>query len=213
MSRIIDHTHPNYRNLLEIDEKRRYNGAYYYSREIVKNIIPRVETDRNWITINVRGVGCNHAIVFVHNNLHPENYDWLNRYDDLILVCGIPGTMDNVSHLGRAVYLPLSIDVEYVRQFRAKEKTKIVAYAGRKSKMEHGAIPERVDVLSGMPRPRLLRAMAEYKEVYAVGRTAIEARCLGCKVKAYDPRFPDVDMWRVVDNSDAAKMLQEIIDE
>lgn len=213
MSRIIDHTHPNYRNLLGIDEKRRYNGAYYYSREIVKNIIPRVETDRNWITINVRGVGCNHAIVFVHNNLHPENYDWLNRYDDLILVCGIPGTMDKVSHLGRAVYLPLSIDVEYVRQFRSKEKTKTVAYAGRKSKMEHGAIPEGVDVLSGMPRPRLLRTMAEYEEVYAVGRTAIEARCLGCKVKAYDPRFPDVDVWRVVDNSDAAKMLQEIIDE
>ena len=58
-----------------------------------------------------------------------------------------------------------------------------------------------------------LPAMAEYKEVYAVGRTAIEAKALGCRVKAYDPRFPDPDRWKVLDNKDAAKILQEQIDQ
>ena len=51
---IIDHNHPLYakkRNNLINGNK--YNGAYYYSREIVKNIIPLVKTDRNWITIRL----------------------------------------------------------------------------------------------------------------------------------------------------------------
>lgn len=45
---IIDHNNPLYvkkRNSLINGNK--YNGAYYYSREIVKNIIPLVKTDRN----------------------------------------------------------------------------------------------------------------------------------------------------------------------
>lgn len=46
---IIDHTHYKYRRRRELlPEAQRHNGAYYYSREIVKNIIPLVETDRNW---------------------------------------------------------------------------------------------------------------------------------------------------------------------
>ena len=63
-----------------------------------------------------------------------------------------------------------------------------------------------------MKRPQLLAAMAEYKQIYAVGRTAIEARALGCTIKAYDERFPDPRRWKVVDNKDAAKMLQKQLD-
>ena len=55
--------------------------------------------------------------------------------------------------------------------------------------------------------------MAEYETVYAVGRTAIEAKILGCKLKAYDPRFPKVSRWKILDNKKAAKMLQEMLDE
>ena len=87
---IIDHTHPNYLRKWRNAGLNQFNGAYYYSKEIVENIIPNVETDRNWITVNVKGVGLNHAIVFIHNNLHPENYEWLKfyGYKDLVLVCG-----------------------------------------------------------------------------------------------------------------------------
>ena len=50
--------------------------------------------------------------------------------------------------------------------------------------------------------------MAEYRTIYAVGRTAIEARALGCIVKPYDPRYPDPELWQVLDNREAAHMLQ-----
>lgn len=212
---IIDHTHYRYRQRRELlPEAQRHNGAYYYSREIVKNIIPLVETDRNWITINIQGVGVDHSIVFIHNNLHPENYDWLKYYGykDLVLVCGIKETCEKVAHLGTAIYLPLSIDVDYVKQFMAEERTKKAAFAGRRSKANAEKLPADIDYLCGMKRPQLLAAMAEYKQIYAVGRTAIEAKALGCTIKAYDERFPDTRRWKVVDNKDAAKMLQKQLD-
>ena len=85
---IIDHNDRRYRDKWNLMEGNKYNGAFYYSKEIVANIIPNVKTDRNWITVNVQGAGADHAIVFIHNNLHPENYDWLQTYGykDLILV-------------------------------------------------------------------------------------------------------------------------------
>ena len=162
--------------------------------------------------VNVTGVGCDNAIVFIHNNLHPERYDWLKRYDDLILVCGIRETIPKVEHLGRAIYLPLSIDTEYVKQFRVDEKTKDAAFVGRRSKMRLGELPEGIDYLHGIRRQKLLPRMAEYKTVYAVGRTAIEAKCLGCKVLAYDKRFPNPSIWKVLDNKEAARMLQRELD-
>ncbi len=78
---IISHNNAEYRKKWENAGANQYNGAFYYSKEILKNIIPNVETSRNWVTVNVRGVGCNHAIVFVHNNLHPSNYEWLRQYE------------------------------------------------------------------------------------------------------------------------------------
>lgn len=211
---IIDHTHPAYVQRWRAAGRNKFNGAYYYSHEIVMNIIPRVKTDRNWITVNVRGFGCDHAIVFIHNNLHPDHYDWLKRYEDLVLVCGVPETVPKVAHLGKAIYLPLSIDTEYVKQFRVKEKTKGEAFAGRPVKRKkYGEIPEGVDVLENMPREQLLRKMAEYETIYAVGRCALEAKCLKCKLKAYDPRYPKVSRWKVIDNAKAAEMLQEMLDE
>lgn len=208
---IIDHRHPRYKYKYALAGLNRWNGAFYYSQEIVRNIIPNVKTDRNWITVNVPGLGCDHAIVFIHNNLHPENYTWLERYKDLILVCGIPETVEKVSHLGKAIYLPISVDVDYVKEFR-KPKTKDTAFVGRPAK-KTADLPDDIDYLEGLPREKLLEAMADYETVYAVGRCAIEAKILKCKLKAYDPRFPKVSRWKVLDNKDAAKMLQEILDE
>ena len=211
---IIDHTHPEYLKKWRAAGKNQYNGAYYYSQEIVDNIIPNIETSRNWITVNVKGVGCDHAIVFIHNNLHPENYEWLRFYGyrDLVLVCGIPETVEKVAHLGKAIYLPISVDVDYVEQFRVEEKTKEAAFVGRPAKRKYGKLPDGIDYLEGLPREDLLRAMAEYKTVYAVGRCAIEAKILGCKLKAYDPRFPKVSRWKILNNKDAVSMLQEELD-
>lgn len=211
---IIDHTDRRYIESRERLSGNKYNGAYYYSQEIAENIIPGVETDRHWITVNVRGAGMDHAIVFVHNNLHPENYEWLRTYGyrDLIMVCGIEETCEKVAHIGTPIYLPLSIDVEYVKQFKT-EKTKEIAYAGREIKSEGCELPEGIDHLEGMPRDIFLSELAKYQTVYAVGRTAIEAKALGCRLKAFDPRFPKVSRWKVLDNAAAAKILQAKLNE
>ena len=144
----------------------------------------------------------------MHNNIDPEGlYGWLGRYEDLVMVCGIPGTMERVKDIGEPVYLPLSIDVADVVRYK-RPKTKDVAFAGRSVKRENKDLPDGIDFIEEMPRPKLLAQMAQYKKVYAVGRTAIEAVCLGCKVLPYDPRFPDPSIWEVIDNSEAAAMLQ-----
>lgn len=212
---IINHEHREYQRRWKVAGKNKFNGAFYYSREICKNIIPNVNTDRNWITVNLRGVGADHSIVFVHNNLRPENYEWLRQYNDIVLVCGVPETVDKVSHIGQAIYLPLSIDLEYVERFKvAPDRRRGTAFAGRPSKrtMDSANVPSGVDILEGMSRPNLLAAMATREKVYAVGRTAIEARALGCEVLPYDERFPDPDRWAVIDNKDAARILQLKLD-
>lgn len=207
---IIDHDDRDYRRRWRRSGGNRYNGAFYYSKEIVKNIIPNVSTDRNWVTVNQVGRALDHSIVFVHNNLHPEHYEWLRRYDDVLLVCGVPSTCAKVAHIADAVYLPLSVDVAYVSQFRC-EKDRDTAFFGRKGK-SYGYDFGDADVVFGIKRQEMLPIMARYRRVYAVGRTAIEARVLGCEVLPYDPRFPDPSFWKVVDNLEAAAMLQKILD-
>ena len=208
---IIDHTHVFYRRKWCLAGAARFNGAYYYSKEIVERIIPRVKTDRNWITINIPGAGLDHSIVFIHNNVRPDYYNWLSKYKDLILVCGVPETCGKVAHLGTPIYVPLSIDVKFVKGF-AKDKTKDTAYAGRSNKKKN-YIPQGVDILEDLERIQLLKKMAEYEKIYAVGRCAIEAAALGCEVLPYDPRFPDPSIWEVIDNREAAKILQAKLDE
>lgn len=203
---IIDHNHPMYRLKWYNAGNNKYNGAFYYSKEIKKHFIPNIETSRNWITVNIPNVGMSHSIVFIHNNLHPENYKHLEKYEDLILVCGIKSTMKKVKHLGKTIYLPLSIDTEYVSKFKC-EKTKETAFIGRLAKGVGYNFGDDVDIISGMPRGELLPIMAQYKKVYAVGLTAIEAKCLGAEILPYDPRYPK-DIWDVIDIRDAAKMLK-----
>lgn len=211
---IIDTNHPQYKMKWRALGRNKYNGAYYYSQEIVREIIPRVQTDRNWVTVNIKGIAVDHALVFVHNNKHPENYAWLKTYGykDLVFVCGTPETAETMKRLGPTIYLPLSVDVEEVKQYRVKEKTKGAAFAGRPAKRAGWEIPDGVDILENLPREELLRRMAEYETIYAVGRCAIEAKVLKCKLKAYDPRYPKVSRWKVLDNKDAAKILQEELD-
>lgn len=207
---VINHESARYkRERLGLSLGERHNGAYYYSREICKNIIPRVRTARNWLTVDYVGAKpFDHAIAFVHNNEHPEHYkEWAGL--DAVLVCGVRETVDKVKDYGKAIYLPLSIDVEYVRKYTA-EKTRDVCYAGRKAKMQ--GVPASVDILTDLPRDLMLAELARYRRVYAVGRLALEAIALGCEVLPYDKRYPDVSVWRLLDNRDAAIMLQKELD-
>lgn len=211
--RIVDHTNPDYIRLWKQAGENRFNGAYYYSKEIVKNIIPNVKTDRKWITIHTPKEPADHSIVFVHNNKMPEYmYSYLRMYDDVVLVCGVPQTVEKVINFGKAIYLPLSIDTEELKKYRSP-KTRDCAYFGRYSKTVGLKLPPKCEFICNRPRHELLKEMAKYRTVYAVGRTAIEARFLGCKIGVYDPRFPDPSIWKVLSNQDAAKILQRKLDE
>ena len=209
---IYDHTSNVYRARWKLMGDNKFNGAYYYSQEIVANIIPNVKTDRSWVTINAPSQCEDGAIVFIHNNLDPGVYDWMKKYEDLVLVCGIPETCEKVKHLGTPIYLPLSIDVAEVKEYKVKKKTKKVAFVGRKDKRTF-KLPDGIDYLEGMPRELLLEELAKYRKVYAVGRCAIEAKALGCEILPYDDRFPDPSIWNVMDNKEAARILQEKLDE
>ena len=97
MPKIIDTTNPDYviyRKLFYPKGSGAYNGAYYYSKEIVKNIIPNVETDRPWDTLGMKCTRTlDHAIVFLHHCLSWDRvYSWLDRYNDLIYVCSTKPT-------------------------------------------------------------------------------------------------------------------------
>lgn len=210
---IIDHTHPIYvKKRQNQSEGNKYNGAYYYSKDIVKHIIPKVKTDRNWVTIRLPEVEPpDHSIVFIHNNRNPNYYSYLKKHKDMILVCSTPHTYENMKFFGKPILLPLSVDVESVAKYRKKNKNSNACFAGRKSKITN-KVPIGIPILSNMPQTELIKKMSDYKEVYAVGRTAIQAKILGCKVLPYDNMYPDPKVWDVVDCSEAAAMLQSILD-
>lgn len=223
MNKIIDTTNPDYKAYCKIffpSGEGIHNGAYYYSKEIVENIIPLVKTDRPWDTLGMRcarSMDC--AIVFIHHNLrHDEVYGWLKRYNDLVYVCSSEASYEWAKQQsnGHAIFLPLSIDTKYVKQFKTK-KTKQACYAGNrwafKTEDIDKYVPKDTDFIKpNTPRDELLAWMAEYKECYAIGRTALEALALGCKLKVCDSRYPDVKYWKLLDNKKAAKMLQKELD-
>lgn len=73
-------------------------------------------------------------------------------------------------------------------------------------------MPPGIDYVSGLERNLLLQKLAYYKEAYAVGRTAIEAKILGLNILPFDPRYLNPNLWQPFDNKDAAKMLQKELD-
>lgn len=207
---IIDYQHPAYQMKHRAMWRGQYNGAYYYSKEIREFLIPKVKTDRNWVTINIKGFGADHSIVFIHNNKHPKNYDWMSKYHDLVLVVGVPETAEKVAHLGKTIYLPLPIDEANVALYKIPHD-RDVAYAGRGRKFVGMKVEG--DPICDLPREEMLEKMSHYKRIYAVGRTAIEAKILGAEILPYDPRFPDPSVWKVFTYDDAAKYLQQKLDE
>ena len=211
---IVDHNHPRIRRIRSNPKfaPNKHNGAYYYSVEIGKYFIPVIQTDRNWVTMNVKQEAPRHAIVFAHNNIHLE---WYAKYrnKDAILVCGMPETAERLKVYGKTIYLPLSVDVREVERYRT-EKTEDVCFVGRKSK-RNARVPVGVPCLEGMPRPQLLTELAKYRRAYAVDRCAVEAKVLGCQVLEYGYNYGvrhSEDFWQILDSRDAAKILQTELD-
>lgn len=219
MSIIIGVNNSNYLAYRKAFPEGRYNGAYYYAKEIEENIIPLVKTDRNWDCLGMKVTPhYNHSIIFLHHNLNfASTYKWVNRRKDVILVASSWVTYAAAQDAGyRVIYLPLSVDVDYVKQFKTP-KTKRACYAGNrwsfKKKDLAEMVPDYVDYPErNLPREELLKFIAPYKECYAIGRCAIEAKILGCKIKVCDSRYLDPGYWGVVDNKDAAEILQRELD-
>ena len=219
---ILDHTHPEYMKRRRETGNGKYNGCYYYSKEIVENIIPRVETKRDWNTVGRNMEGMHDGmIVFLHDNSTPWNYGWLKLYKDLILVCSSKYTKLSVAYSGRTILLPMSIDTEYVKKFRVAKKTKDTCFVGNvwvKNSMTDpnsvSRVPGKVDFFSSLPREKLLRKLAQYRRAYAIDRCAQEALVLGCELLPMETRYScDPVEGGVLDNRDAASLLQRKLDE
>lgn len=208
MGKIYSHESELYKNNIH------QNGAYWYSKEIVRNIIPNVKTKRPWVTVRLGDFCVDHAIYFVHNNLRPELYEHIKKYKDVILVVGVPETVEKVKHLAdHVIYLPLSVDVDDVMRWE-RPKDKLCCYAGRKDKPGVDTLdPKLIDFLCDMNRDAMLSEVARYRFCFAVGRTAIEAKCLGCMILPFDTRFPNPQVWQILTNQEAAEKLQKLLDE
>lgn len=217
-TKIFSHESPEYLEKWNSMDFGKYNGAYYYSQEIVKNIIPNVDTDYNWVTINIKGCCYDHSIVFIHSNVDWDaKYGWLADFKDLILVCSAWETYEYMKKYGKTIFLPLSVDVPYVKSFATDEqKDDTPCYCGNRWSFKENDLriylPYSYMQLNQMPREEMLRQLARYKYVYAIGRCAIEAKILGAEIRVCDHRYPDPEFWKVIDNHDAAKMLQEQLD-
>jgi len=210
---IIDHTHPEYKKRRAKQGFGKYNGAYYYSKDIVKYIIPNVKTDRNWVTVRMENLPIpDHSIVFIHNNRNPNYYAYLKQYKDLVLVTSVQHTYENMKFFSdKVILLPLSVDIKSIEKYKIKNKTKKMAFAGRRLKMNN-RIPDECDILTDMPQSELIKKMATYEKIFAVGRTAMQAIILGAKIEVYDDMYPDPRLWKPLDCSEAVKILQKELD-
>lgn len=221
---IIDHNHHAFKKRWEkLKDGNQYNGAYFYSQEIVNNIIPNVHTKKpwNWMTVSVPTIAKDRTVFFVHDNTFKlwKNFECLKSRKQFVFVCGWEKAVKELKKRGfkNVIYLPRSVDVEYVKQFRVPEKTKEAAFCGRKATLtrdvQRKRFPPGIDFIYGLPREEFLQKMAQYKKVYAIGRVAIEAKVLGCEIGVYDTRYPDPNYWKILDNSVAAKILERKLNE
>ena len=208
MNLYFSHLSPEYKAL----NLSKTNGAYWYSKELAENILPKIKTNRPFVTINLNPFCIDNAIVFIHNNLDQSGYEWLKQYKNLICLCSKIETVCNLIEIlpkAHIVYLPMSIDTNYIKQFKAKRKTKQACYFGRGATVPHN-LPENVKILGTGEREASLKEVAKYKTVYARGRCLLEAKCLGCNTVNTSERTGSEEL---LDNKDAIKLLQKIINE
>ena len=210
--KIISHESPEYLKL-PINHD---NGAFFYSKEMLENVVPYIKTERNWVLINAEQQCFDHSIVLIHNNAHPERYEWLTPFKDLILVCSSIKTLKTMIEMfphQHSIFIPLSIDTNYVKKFKAARKTRDVAYFGRLEKIpKEIAEDASIDKIFGTDREKILKEVSKYRKVYAIGRCALEAKCLGCEVESHAGEYEN-QTWEVIDNKEIIPELQRILDE
>lgn len=212
MTKIISHLSPEWINL-QIPHQ---NGAYWYSKELLERIVPNIKTSRNWVLINAEHACMNHSIVFIHNNAHPERYEWLAPFKDLVLVCSTIKTLNRIIEMfpkQHSIFIPLSIDVDYISKFKVERKTKGTCYYGRLEKCPEKMMnDESIIKIGNGERDSLLKEVAKYKTVYAIGRCALEALALGCKVLPHKGEYEDVN-FTLTDNKEIIPELQRLLNE
>ena len=216
MTKIFSHLSPEYQAYCKEYNIIPDNGAFYYSGEIVKNIIPKIKTKRNWVTVNIPFNCYDNSIVFIHNNKNPERYWWLENFKNLIIVCSNYKTLRIMCEFFpkfHSILIPLSIDTEYVEQFKAKRKTKKTAYYGRLEKCPPEILEDKtITKIYGKDREKNLKEVAKFKTVYSIGRCQLEAKCLDCKVICHEGEYDNI-YWKLLDNKDVIPELQRLLNE
>ena len=112
----------------------------------------------------------------------------------------------------------MSIDTEYVKKFRVAKKTKGTCFVGNRWVRDNMTdsnpsvlVTGKVDFLSGMKREKLLKEIAKYRRAMAIDRCALECKVLGCELIPIDIRYHCDQVGRVIDNVEAAGMLQSAL--
>lgn len=215
---IIDTSNETYRRLYDaLPDNSKYNGLYYYAKTFEKYIVPNVKTDRKWNTIGLEPCGgFDREIVMIHNNLDPEkSYCYLNRFDDVICISNVRKSADAVLQFGHSIYLPPCVSVKEVRKFgKGIKKDQDSCFAGNpwrayKDEIDR-LVPAWVHRFGTMPREELLPIVAHYKNCYAIGCTAAEARALGCNIMKRSDEY-DPEDFPLIDVADAVKCIEKAI--
>lgn len=166
------------------------NGAYWYSKEIEDIILPEIKSSLFIVTagatlLDKKDIPDGAVVVCHDNRTTLKSYKkLLNK--EVLWVCSKKSTVKTLKKAGeKAVYIPLSIDTKYVKQFKTK-KTKDIAYVGNAWAFKKDylkSLPDNIVQLSNLPREKLLKQMAKFKHIIAEGRCLMEAQILGCKVE------------------------------
>lgn len=216
MKIIQDHNSYEYLEARSKLKLGKHNGAYYYSKEIVENFIPKIKTDLNWQTINHQTAPDN-CIVFVHSNNALHRYDYLLNYKNVVLVCSTNHSKDKLISKGhrQVIYVPLSIDTEYLDKFKSETKSgeiacgNIWAFTDETKKYFRD---NNIIHYHDLQRDELLTLMGKSKRVYAIGRTAMEAIYLGAEVIQPDKEYPVEKYDTYYTQDDAIRIMQEQLD-
>lgn len=199
----------------------RNNGAYWYAKEIEEIILPELSHLNLWINT----VGAlfflpreipKGAVIVCHDNINTvRTYMKLFKLG-ILWICSKQSVADTlIKHGEKAVYIPLSVDTEYVKQFKRQRRTKDTAYVGNAwsfKKKFLQSLPDNIDQLNGMEREDLLRDMAKYKNVIAEGRCLIEAMVLGANWSL--PTYENINIIEreVLDTREALPMWREVLE-
>lgn len=220
MSNIYSNIHdPNYQRLYDaLGPSARYNGLWYYSQTLEKYLVPRVKTDRPWNLIGLKPCGgVDNMIVIVHNNIEPgKEYNWLRKFRNTVCISNIRRAAEEVSQYSYSIYMPPCIDIKEVRSFgKGIKKDQDTCFAGNpwpKYRTEIDKyVPAWVHRFGPMPREEFLPILAHYKNAYAIGVTAAEARALGCNILKRSDEF-DPEDFPLIDCKDAAKCIEHALD-